>query len=203
MSVTLYRPYCTLRDVQRETHNTDDVDESWFRECINRASRIVESKTSRVFYAKDFSVTPYLVPRRDVYQKVIYLAWPIITLTEVDERGDDDTENIVDLEDYGFTVGDRSIHCVRNWEFINFKDTIKIKGTFGFPDDPTADDPTQVPSLGIPDELRRATALIAAAISAENRREVMGLDGGVVEVSDHNIPAEAMKLLVGSTKHVV
>lgn len=203
MSVTLHRPYCTLQEVQRETHNFDDGDETWFRYCINKASRIVEEQTNRKFYFRDFSTVPYTVRRRNVFGKSFHLDWPIISLTEVDERGDDDTQNIVDLDDYGFTEGETSVHCIRDWERLSFRDTIKIKGTFGYKDDPEASDPLQVSSPDLPEEIRRATVLIAAAISAENRREVLSLDGGSTEVADHNIPKEAMTFIKARRKLVV
>jgi hypothetical protein len=79
--------------------------------------------------------------------------------------------------------------------------TVTLKGTFGYAlaaEDDTTQSPTNIPAT-----VKRATTLIAAALSGLNRKEVVGLDGDKIGLMDSRIPKEAWDLIKGLKISVV
>ena len=179
----LYRPYCTLAQVQKETRNVDTAQADWFRQCVNAASRAVEDFTRRDFWYHDHSSTALEVKDEWVAKSRIVLPWPIITLTEIEQEDD-----MVDSENYRFE--NRTIYGAEDWVSRDYEVTLLVKGTFGYVITAETAPPTNLPA-----DLQRACVLIAAAWTAFNRKEVVGGEGGRESVLDTKFPAEATRLL--------
>jgi len=195
----LDRPYCTVSDVQRETKNSEPEVTALYEQCIGKASRMVESICQRDFWFHDYTVNSYLVPRRRVIGDFVILPFPILTLDSVSIYSDrligELPEDVLEVDEYYYAEGEPSIHCEEG-EFSEypFKEYMAIRGTFGYPL-AEGEDADQSPPPTIPEEVRRATAMIAAAWSGELHKEQVGLDGSRSEVLDMSVPSEARMLL--------
>lgn len=210
----LVRPYCTVADVQRETKNSGPELDEWYAECVTRASRMVEEMCLRDFWFHDYSAEDYSVPRSRVLGEMVALPFPIITLTDLWVYADKlvgKTDNDVVAEDeYYFEVGSSffksefgpfaaarfragRFHSYNEESSDEFRGFMVLRGTFGYELAETNPDTTPPPLL--PSEVRRATTLIAAAISDEMHKEQTGMDGSTVEILDTRIPTEAKTLL--------
>lgn len=191
--MSLSNPYCTLVQLQREIKNTDaDSDDTvlaWHQDCINRASRFVDQYTHRDFLFHDYSSTALPVEPRWILGNEIWFPWPIKTLTEltVDEVAQS-------TEDYTFRAGKRKLVNVEDLPVVEYQSGyVSVKGTFGYG---TGADTTSPPvDANFPAAITRATVLIAAAFTADNRKEVAALDGTRTSLLDTNIPDEAIRLL--------
>ena len=189
-------PYCTLLQLQKEIKNTDADDESdvlaWHEDCINRASRMVDELTQRDFIYHDYSSDPLVVPPEWVCGRRIYLPWPVITLTQI--VVDDEVE---DNDDWKAFPGKVEIIGYTDWpkpdDYLDVEDLIQLTGTFGYVQGDGSTAPPTDPAF--PESVRRATVLIAASLTGDNRKEVAGLDGSKVSLMDTRIPEEAYKLL--------
>lgn len=191
--MALSNPYCTLGQLQKEIKNTDadsDADVlAWHQDCINRASRFVDDYTHRDFLFHDYSATALPVEPRWILGNEIWFPWPIKTLTEL-------TVDTVaqSTDDYTFKAGKRKLVNVEDLPKVEYQSGwVSVKGTFGYG---TGADTTAPPvDAGFPHAITRATVLIAAAFSADNRKEVAALDGTRTSLLDTNISNEAYHLL--------
>jgi len=185
---TLIRPYCTIEEVRRETRNKDGHLDNWYRTCVNRASRVVDEETQRDFWFHDHSSSALTIKRKWIADDTIYLPWPVLTLTEIAYDGE-----IRDPESYEADGGMILTRCA--WSRPAIGKALTIKGTFGYTlhDD---DQGEQEPPEDIPAKIRRATTLIASAISMEMARELIDPTGSKQSILDSRIPQEAKMLLM-------
>lgn len=189
MSVALVKPYCSLPDVQDVCGVSDpDLDDK-LSGAINSASRLVDEMTGRDFWFHDHASTAYQVRRASVISDLVLLPFEIITLTEVNVD-----DSLLDLEDLYYEVGRDSIQNQAPWGAYPFTGTILLKGTFGFA--LAATDPTISVPPTMPASITRATALIAAALSGEWKKERVSPDGSRESLLEVRIPAEAKALLL-------
>jgi len=193
--MALSTPYCTLQDLADELKNNDAVDGdatvvTRHEDAINRASRMAEEWCHRDWTFHDYSSTALVPEEAWIQGDSLWLPWPIKTITEVKIEND-----VQDTDDYKFRVGKSEVRFVDEWPSpIAFDDAdyVSIKGTFGY----THDDLTTVPNdTTFPEGVRRAVVLIAATISGDYRKEVMGREGGVEQLLITDIPKEAKMLL--------
>lgn len=82
---TLDRPYTTLERLKRELQvaESENNNDQWFQLCINDASRMTEEMTNRDFLFHDHATTPLEAKTHWVFGDIIYLPFPIVTLTEI------------------------------------------------------------------------------------------------------------------------
>lgn len=192
-ATVLVRPYCSLADVQGITGNTevgDDTERTL--KAINTASRLVEDMTETHFWFRDHTSTPYRVPNNYVVGGTVFLPFPVITLTELAIAS-----SVQDLSDMEFGDGERYIKATSAFGGVPFTDKMEIKGTFGYAlADPLVDDYGDIlPPAGLPEKVRRATMLTAAAVSGLWLRERVGLDGSKDTILETRIPNEVTGLL--------
>lgn len=195
MPTSLFRPYCSLADVQKECRNSKDINNDWFALCINRASRWIEEHCQRDFWLHDHASSPLRVPRQSVMSDEVHLLWPVLTLTKVAVVAQGNTAPTAADElastDYYFEVGSRIITCDGGvFGPYPFKGVMELTGTFGY--EVTTE---EVPPTNIPQGINRACSLIAAAWSSEKRIEQIGLDGAKIELLETTVPKEARLLL--------
>jgi len=126
----------------------------------------------------------------------VFLPIPIITLTGlwVTEETAPVEADKFDPEDYYFSLPNAShrarIDTLGTFGPYPFRLNMFLEGTFGY----EVEDETSPPS-GIPENVRRATVLLAAAWSVEKRLESVALDGSRAEVLDTGIPREVFDLI--------
>lgn len=191
--MALLNPYCTLGQLQKELKNDDaDTDDdvlAWHQDCINRASRFVDDYTHRDFLYHNHASSALAVEPTWIIGEEIWFPWPIRTLTELTIDGTAQSS-----DDYTFKVGKRTLFNIESLPVVkNESGYVSVKGTFGYGD---GVDTTAPPNdTSFPYGITRATILIAAAFSADNRKEVAALDGSRTSLLDTNIPAEAYRLL--------
>ena len=192
--MALSKPYCTVADVKSYTGDSD-LGTGTCEEAINYASRFVEQHCRRSFWYHDHSSTALTVDYRDITPEIIYLPFPIITLTEVKQ------EDSVLLEDAYTGMSDGRIRLRKNsssiWRIIRYDKymfnkelDITIKGTFGYTISGTTAPPTDA---DFPASVRRATVIIASAFTNENEETNLFGQGTPIPIKD--IPEEAYKLL--------
>ena len=192
--MALSKPYCTVADVKSYTGDSD-LGTGTCEEAINYASRFVEQHCRRSFWYQDHSSTAFTVDYRDITPEIIYLPWPIITLTEVKQE-----DSVLEADAYT-GMSDGRIRLRKNsksiWRAISrnkylFKDEldITIKGTFGYPISGTTAPPTDA---DFPASVRRATVIIASAFTDEN--EEVNIFGQGTPIPQKDIQEEAFKLL--------
>jgi hypothetical protein len=211
----LVRPYCTVRDVQRETFEDAEALTPWFETCINRASRWVDEFCLRDFWFHDHSPgegeddpgnPPYRVPRKCVLGTKVFLPFPIIELTRLwvtDEVVDELTENDLVRDDAYFWEAElgvaRGIIVSEegSWGYYPFRRIMWLEGQFGYALalNSSGEPEPKLPPPGIPVAVRRSATLVAAALSAEKHVEQIGLDGARVELLDMSIPKDAIEML--------
>jgi|SRR6185503_10888249 len=222
MATTLFYPYTSLAAVQQETKNRDSDKEDWFKECINNASRIIEEELRRDFRFHDHTSSALTVKSSWFAGQEIFLPWPILTLTEVKINEDDalssddyiyengalnkgnavirrrgagwgsDADVIIiggslfDSEEYGSL--DRPTKAYPDRTLTK----VYLKGTFGYA---LVSSSTAVTPVDIPEKVKRAATLTAAAISGYMRKEIMGMDGERQSLMDTRIPPAAWALI--------
>ena len=191
--MALSTPYCSLLDLQDELKNNDSDTEAdvttRHENAINRASRMVDEWTHRDFTYHDHTSSMLTVEECLVVGDSIYLRWPIKTLTQVYIDGE-----LKDAEDWKFEINKKRVQYISDWPAFPFDTStfLQLKGTFGF----THADLTEPPTDALfPEGIRRATVIIAAAISGDYKKEVMGREGGVDQLLVTDIPKEAKILL--------
>lgn len=192
--MALSKPYCTVADVKSYTGDSE-LGTGTCEEAINYASRFVEQHCRRSFWYQDHSSTAYTVDYRDITPDIIYLPWPIITLTEVKQEDSTlETDAYTGMSDGRIRLRKNSSSIWRvlryNKYIFNSELDITIKGTFGYTVSGTTAPPTDV---DFPASVRRATVLIASAFTNENEESSIFGDGTPIPVKD--VPEEAFKLL--------
>ncbi len=189
-------PYCTVAQVQAELRNSNSALSSQIEDAINQASRWIDDYLRRDFYQHDFSLTPLRVSKWDqaVFDAVLFLPYrPVIELTAVKEG---DTALTADV-DYIVKEG-RLIRLGQNWYVGEPPDEdIELTGKFGYAQASAAVVPT-----GIPEQIVRASILVAAAFSGHNQKEIVGLDGSKEQVVDKAIPKTVFDIL-GKRRSVI
>ena len=192
--MALSKPYCTVADVRSYTGDTD-IASATCDSAIDYASRFVEQHCRRSFWYQDHSSTALTVDYRDVTPEIIYLPWPIITLTEVKQE-----DSVLETDAYT-GMSDGRIRLRKNsssvWSIIKYNQyifnselDITIKGTFGYTISDTETPPTDA---NFPASVRRATAIIASTFTDENEEAPIYGQGTPIPIKD--IPEEAYKLL--------
>lgn len=200
--VTLERPYCTLADVQLETKNSGSENDDLYLNCINAASRYIDTYCRRDFWFHDYTTTPYRVPRSAILGNDIVLPFGIIDITEIRYMADSTVSSSPD-----FALSEIEYYYVPGRTIINISSTVQINypfdgkmevyGTFGYNLALDADDEpilTQPPT-DIPAAVRRAATIVAAAWSNERRLESVALDGSKSMVLDNTVNKEVFSLL--------
>lgn len=188
-------PYCTAEEVQAEIRNIEPDVAALLDDAIEAASRWIDRYKGRDYYQHDFTATPLtiLAHMRYVSFDTLFLPFrPVITLTAVTVAGVAWTEGehyvVGRDDDYGIV---KLISLEGYWPDTNVPaDSISLTGKFGYAQATTADVPT-----GLPQHIRRACVLAAAAFTGRNQKESVGLDGAKVALIDKNIPKGVYDLL--------
>tara|TARA_Y100001973_G_scaffold102234_1_gene166877 strand:+ start:1002 stop:1607 length:606 start_codon:yes stop_codon:yes gene_type:complete len=193
--MALFRPYCTVADVQKYIRNsslaTDD-----YETAINMASRHVEKICGTDFWTHTYAdSSPYRLRDDEITHEGLYLRWPIVSLSQV-TVGDDVQEST----SYSFQ-SDAGLYnksnFIRNVDMIlfdndAFPEKVEVSGTFGY----TTSDEESIPTDDyFPAGVRRAATIIAGAFTNRNQKDEIGLDGTRQSLLDTEVPAEAKKLL--------
>ena len=203
-SLTLLNPYCTLRDAQAEAGNTNSDDARDLLHEINKASRWIDEHCHRDFLFHNHAATPLVVHESWCAGNVIYLPWPVITLTEVKVGG-----VVLASAEYRTSLrpGSATAKIERNgsWlpgpssslalttESLAMAPLIELRGTFGFAPADTA--PTSTPSPNLPATIVQACAAIAAIRSGLVKREVTGLSGQREAITVRSVPKAILESL--------
>lgn len=189
---TLLRPYCTLLSVQQVTGNSEADGVEQILRSINEASRLIEDQCETDFWFHDHTETALKVAQGSIVGKVAFLPYPILSLTEVLV---DDLS--IDLAETDFDVGKPYLRSViTDWGSIPFTGKMLLKGTFGYilSDPPVLNGLVQPPT-NVPESIRRAAMLMAAAMSGLWHRERVGIDGDKTTMLETRIPGEVDSLL--------
>lgn len=214
----LLSPYCTVKDVQVETQNSDPTEVDEFMRAINNASRWIDSYCHRDFLYHDHTANALVIPDHWCAGNVIYLPMPIKTLTEIKVVESDGTSTIIPSTDYRSEsdpiAGTATVTRAGRWTAPDSYNTtgllpervlglprrIEMKGTFGY--SPAVDDntpatvnfdPNAVPSPEIPAEISQACAVVAAIRSGKMRKEIVDFGGQRQSVTLRNIPKDTME----------
>jgi hypothetical protein len=218
-SPRLVKPYCTLEDVQRETQNKDTDDVPDFIEAINQASRFIDDYCRRDFLFHDHTTEPLSVIPSWCASNVIYLPWPVLTVTEVsisDGRGNvavlSPDRYVIEnaprtstgkiIKDGRWKQGDvYDASGLIPQKVIKLPSRIQIKGTFGYApfEDTTPPTPNfdanSWPSPSIPMQIRIAAAVIAGVRSGKARREWTDVTGTRQSTTVKTVPKDTMDSL--------
>lgn len=186
---------CSRDEVSKEIGN-DTLETSVLDDAILAASSYVEQHLGRSFDYRDASSTPWTLHEADrvVVGKYLYLPLPIITLTRVEVGG----QELVEGESYIRTSESDLLVWLGDGEWPTptaTADALKLTGTFGYP-------VVNGVVSGVSRRYRRATVLIAANMTSQNSRDVIGLDGSRTSVIDKTVPKAALDLL-GAPKAMV
>lgn len=185
----LENPYCTVEEVQAELKNTDAAIAPTVEGAINSASRFIDQYKGRDFFQHDYSTSPLVIDSEDdcVFGNVLFLPyWPVIELTKVEVAG---VEWVADT-DY-VAKGRRLYSLGGNWPVGLDRDAVaRLTGKFGYAQTAATEVPT-----GIPDQIRRVAIIIAAVFSGYLRKDSVGLDGTVQQVTVTTLPTEVFTLL--------
>ena len=192
MPITLYRPYCTLTDVQTVTGANDEGLDDTLNEAINHASRLVDEMTGRDFWFHEFAGDDtFVVSRNAVIGGIALLPFEVITLTAVGVDGSG-----LDVDALHYRAGEMFIESSSPFGGFPFTSKLEVQGTFGYPLKIVEDVPVLTePPPTIPMSIRRATALIAGALSGEWKKERVSPDGFRESILENRIPSEARALL--------
>lgn len=204
MPAILHKPYCTVRQVQAHTRNSDAGLNDKYVECINRASRFIEEHCFRDFWFHNHLTTEsapnnvYRIPRHHIAGESVYFPWPVLSAVNVWVRLRNESRDASTLLDPNEWTVDNAgfsgrIILDKPLEF-DYKGHVEVEGTFGYTLQPGSDPELFVP-LDIPSGVNHACILVAAAWSTEYRVQQIGLDGGRTELLDDKIPKEALRLL--------
>lgn len=200
MSAELLNPYCTLDDLQRETRNLKPEKVEWFIHCINRASRFVDEYCRRDFLHHVYSGDDYyVVPRNAIFEDKVFLPFPINSFSGlwVYNRDESPTDlskwPVLDYYVDASTPRTTSKITAENGLIFGpypFNKVLAVQGDFGYP----VGEGLEV-SDALPANVRKATAMIAAAISMERRLEQTNLEGNRIELLEFTVPREAYQYL--------
>lgn len=203
-SLTLLHPYCTLRDAQAEAGNTNADDARDLLQEINKASRWLDEYCHRDFLFHDHTAAPLVVHESWCAGNVLYLPWPVLTLTEIKIGG-----VVLAPAEYRWSLrpGSATAKIERNgtWlpapsssvalagEAITMAPLIELRGTFGFAPASTA--PESTPSPSIPATITQACAAIAAIRSGLVKREITGFGGQREAITVRSVPKAILESL--------
>jgi hypothetical protein len=197
---TLLNPYCTLSDAQAEAGTTDDASADELIVEINKASRWIDEHCNRDFLYHNHASSPLVVSESWCAGNVIYLPWPVLTLTEITIG----TATFAATE-YRVTrrPGSATSKIERNGTWLPeekfsasppvMAPQITLRGTFGFT--PAATNPAGNPSPEIPATIVQACAAIAAIRSGQVRKEINIPGGGREAVTVRAVPKPVMDSL--------
>lgn len=199
MSTQLLNPYCTLKAAQIEAGNSDGEAAPDFLVEINKASRWLDEHCQRDFLFHDHTTTSLVVQEAWCAGNVIFLPWPVITLTEIKVAG-----AVLDPGSYRHSRRPQSAteKILRSGNWLDSTEPgassalpplIELKGTFGFA--PAATNPTSTPSPDIPASISQACAAIAAIRSGNVRREITGPGGTREAITVRNVPQSILDSL--------
>lgn len=194
--MALENPYCSVADVQARCRDKDAALVPTIEAGINAASRFIDDYKGRDYLYHNHSSTPLKISRFDgaILGEVLFLPYiPIITLTSVVVAG---TTWLAD-DDYVALDSRRLCSLDGEWPTLTPPDYIVLTGTFGYVQATSAAVPT-----GLPEHIRAACSMIAAALADQLQKDQIGLDGQRISISDREIPKRAM-LLLGNRKVMV
>jgi hypothetical protein len=195
--MALSTPYCTLQQLQDRIRNEDadtsNVVLARHEDAITRASRMIEGWCHTDWTFHDYT-SPKLVPSNKwIIGDTIYVPWRILTLTEVEIDG-----HVENPDDWGFELHSKAILYTDVWPKIPLDNAnyIRLTGTFGYlhPD-------LTAPPTDLPEAVREACIITAAALSGDYRREVTTVEGGKQDLLTTEVPEEAKKLLKRFRRH--
>jgi len=189
MPETLSNPYCTVAEVQAEIRNSDSSLTDQLTRAINAASRWIDAQQGRDYYQHDHTSTPLVIDEFDhcaVGCRLFLPYWPVISITTVELAG----ETLVKDTDYSERE-DMLVYLLGEWPRLYRPDgTLKLYGKFGYAQTAT----TAVPT-GLPERIRMAAVLAAAALSGHNSKDVLTIDGRKESVIEKAIPKTVFELL--------
>lgn len=190
MPVALLNPYCTLAQLREELKNSDAANDDVFNRSINEASRWVDDYTGRDFFEHAYVAVPLEIDKHDdlIFDELLFLPYkPILTLQTVIEAGVALAVNV----DY-IQKPEVLVRIGGKWFAGELPaDRIKLTGWFGYDQDAN---PAVVP-LDIPEQVRKATLIVAAVFSGQYRKEVVGLDGQKTVIEQRTIPDTVKDML--------
>lgn len=212
----LERPYCTLKRVQRECINDSPDDAADIVEAINEASRYIERTTRRKFWFQDCLATSSANPALEIplswcAVNVIYLPMPVISLTEISVQHGNGEASVMEPGDYRYLNNDleSSAKIMRSGNWVagdrfstvgllprnlhSMPTKLLLKGTFGYA--LAADKPNETPPIGIPEDIARACAVIAAVFSGKLKKSFIGEGGTQQQTTQKTIPREISDIL--------
>jgi hypothetical protein len=224
MAVTLLFPYCTLKEVQIETQNTEPADATDFVLAINSVSRWIDRACKRDFLFHDHHETPLRVPLSWCAGNTIYLPWPVLTLSTCTVSADGVPGEPLDAADYAFENTPLSstgkVHRSGRWNNYDLWShagvvirrvsalprVITLTGTFGYPSRSTTAAPVGLvpgvvtvhsdePAPDLPADIRQACVQIAAIRSGKMRKEIIDLSGSRQSVTLRTLPRECADVL--------
>lgn len=192
MAYTLVNPYCTVAQVKEVLKRSDTDKDDAIGQAITYASRWIDQWLGRDFFQHDHTVTGITIDESGDFEGAkLYLPYrPIISLTSVVAAG----TTLLSGTDYArVSLGngvEYLLSLTGNWAPYQPDGVVVVKGTFGYAQASSAVVPT-----GLPGHINWAAVEIAAAFSGENRKQVAGLDGQVMEVNTTSIPKSVIDVL--------
>lgn len=197
MSTALLNPYCTIKDVQTETSNSEADDQLQFIEEINWASRWIDDYCRRDFLPHNCATVPLRVASGWCAENVIYLPMPVISLAKIVVDGtelastDYSFENSVPRSTSRITRVERwarqQTYSGSNRAFV-LPPKIELYGVFGFT--PETSNPAAKPCVDLPQEIRTVCRVLAAIRSGKVKREFVAPDGSRQVATVRNLPAD-------------
>lgn len=189
--MSLAKAYCTVDEVKADIRNTSAATAD-IEAGILAASRYIDQHTGRDYWLHDFSTSALNLLGTDwrISMNLLLLPFaPIVELTRLEVNG---VEWVVGTD---FMVDGTSEIAFRLVPFgrlfpTGVGDLYSLTGKFGYAE-------TSVGSGVhlVPDHIRRACVMIAAALCGHQRKDVVGLDGHSTTVADRDIPPAAKALL--------
>lgn len=192
MAFTLVNPYCTVAQVKEVLKRSDATKDDAIGQAVVYASRWIDQWTGRDYFLHDHTVTGITIDEDgDIEGDKLFLPYcPVLTITSVVAAG----VTLTSGTDYVRVTKFNGIEYLKSltgdWEPYQPDGLVVVKGTFGYAQASSAVVPT-----GIPGHINWAAVEIAAAFSGENRKQVAGLDGEVMEVNTTSIPKSVFDVL--------
>lgn len=192
MPFTLVNPYCTVAQVKEVLKRSDATKDDAIGQAVVYASRWIDQFMGRDFFLHDHTVTGLNFDESSDFEgNKLYLPYcPVISITSVVAAG----TTLVSGTDYVRVTKSNGIEYLQSltgdWAPYQPDGLVVVKGTFGYAQASSAVVPT-----GIPGHINWAAVEIAAAFSGENRKQVAGLDGQVMEVNTTSIPKSVFDVL--------
>jgi hypothetical protein len=194
--MALENPYCSVAQVQEQIRNTDASLNSAIETAINRASRYIDDYKGRDYFLHDHTTDPVVCRLGEgiFCRHFLYLPFsPVISGLAVKVNG------VLWAEDVDYVrVGTFKLVSINGpWPVTCAQDKVELSGKFGYDQATSADIPTKLPG-----NINQAAILVAAAFSAHNQKDSVGLDGSKVSITDNSIP-RAVSDLLGARRLVV